>query len=435
MVIRHSSKPRLLIDLNRNLHIITCYYRCNKNGCEGKKEKYLRSENPYSPRGSEYSYSVYAKICYYRWIKHRTYHEIMDDMLIDHKIYLTASTVEFALKIYEFGCAEKYQEKYIKIIRENGGIIITIDGMAPLKGNKSLYAVYDYLTGLTIGSWRIPNQKADTIELFLTRIKQRVDQELGVPVIGIISDALPSQRIAIERVFPKVPHCLCHFHFYALVLKEPKEVDSNMMTQIRKKLRKLYDLRKYIDRKNNKLTPLASCEFLREIFELLEALSNWKRHPKDPCFSGLVLYSRVSDLLQLLDKAVSKLNAGRIRCDDEKPVRRLHQKLLEIIKEHEEKAKQLSKIQDHLSIISSILSDLDLSFKKGLKNLRTYRDKLRKYRFSPSCGETERTFIEELMKFIRTKGEMLFNFKKVEGAPTTNNSHELKFKQLKHFLR
>ncbi|MHA1620448.1 MAG: hypothetical protein ACTSVZ_14320, partial [Promethearchaeota archaeon] len=38
-------------------------------------------------------------------------------------------------------------------------------------------------------------------------------------------------------------------------------------------------------------------------------------------------------------------------------------------------------------------------------------------------------------KFIRTKGEMLFNFKKVEGAPTTNNSHELKFKQLKHFLR
>lgn len=36
---------------------------------------------------------------------------------------------------------------------------------------------------------------------------------------------------------------------------------------------------------------------------------------------------------------------------------------------------------------------------------------------------------------MENKGELLFNYKRIEGAPRTNNSHELAFKQLKHFLR
>jgi hypothetical protein len=51
------------------------------------------------------------------------------------------------------------------------------------------------------------------------------------------------------------------------------------------------------------------------------------------------------------------------------------------------------------------------------------------------CGPVEAQFIEELSKYVETKGELLFNFKRIKGAPKTNNSHELSFKQLKHFLR
>ncbi len=39
------------------------------------------------------------------------------------------------------------------------------------------------------------------------------------------------------------------------------------------------------------------------------------------------------------------------------------------------------------------------------------------------------------MKFVGTKGDLLFNYKIVEGVPTTNNGQELKNKQLKYFLR
>lgn len=36
---------------------------------------------------------------------------------------------------------------------------------------------------------------------------------------------------------------------------------------------------------------------------------------------------------------------------------------------------------------------------------------------------------------MENKGELLFNYKRIEAAPPTNNSHELAFKQLKHCLR
>ena len=39
------------------------------------------------------------------------------------------------------------------------------------------------------------------------------------------------------------------------------------------------------------------------------------------------------------------------------------------------------------------------------------------------------------MKYVKTKGDLLFNYKDVAGAPRTNNAHELQYKQLKHLLR
>ena len=80
MVIRHSSKPRDFIDLEYNAQFIIYYYRCNKDDCKGKKEAYLRTENSHTPPKSEYSYNVYAKICFLRWNKRKTYVEIIEDM-------------------------------------------------------------------------------------------------------------------------------------------------------------------------------------------------------------------------------------------------------------------------------------------------------------------------------------------------------------------
>ncbi len=174
---------------------------------------------------------------------------------------------------------------------------------------------------------------------------------------------------------------------------------------------------------------------LISVLDTLQALANWKRHPKDPCFSGLVLYQRVKDVYIKINRLV-KSTKGILEEDfPGKIVCRIHLALSEIITLHEANAKELGKIQQYLEDLSKILNDLESSFGIGLHDLRKFRTKLRRNRLSEECGPIEKEFIEELMKYVRTKGEMKLNFKRVQGAPTTNNFHELKFKQLKHFLR
>ncbi|MHA1731282.1 MAG: hypothetical protein ACTSU5_05030 [Promethearchaeota archaeon] len=206
-------------------------------------------------------------------------------------------------------------------MRANGGVVLTIDGMAPLRGRQGLHIVHDYFTGQTLGAKKLPNQRQDTIAEFLQTIEKGLEAELGVPVLAIVSDALPSQRLAIGRVFPGVPHCLCHFHFFNLVLLAPNALDSHVVTQVRATLRGLRYSQRY--------------KGVARARQLAPA-------PQGPVF-------------------------------------------------HEPRARLA---------------------RGGL------------------AGRPR-----ALMKFVRTKGEHLFNYKRVPGAPTTNNSHELQYKQLEHLLR
>ena len=36
---------------------------------------------------------------------------------------------------------------------------------------------------------------------------------IGVPVVGVVSDGQHSIRLAVGKVWPDVPHQLCHFHY------------------------------------------------------------------------------------------------------------------------------------------------------------------------------------------------------------------------------
>ena len=47
----------------------------------------------------------------------------------------------------------------------------------------------------------------------------------------------------------------------------------------------------------------------------------------------------------------------------------------------------------------------------------------------------ESTVLEDMIKYIATKGKLLMNYRQVPGAPNTNNFQELEFKSIKYILR
>lgn len=424
-----------IVGLSENYNVQKRSYRCGKALCPGEEERPIKPKNTIYPPRSDYDYEVHAKVAEFRWKGKLTYEEIIDAMEKDFGIVLNLATTERILKTYEIGCSQKYKPEFIEKIRANGGVLLTIDGMKPLKGNPPLYTTRDEFTGLSIHSKRLTSESTIQIKEYLIATKQRIETELGVKVIGIISDAHPKQRKAIAEVFPGIPHCLCHYHFYQYVFKAPKDFDSNLMTQTRKFLRGLYYLNKEKVYANQGKHWEPKFTFTKEILDILRSLSNWKSRPKDPYFVGAELFSRLTDVCDLLEEFIAKIDAAGKQFEDEKVIRGVYLKIKEFIKANQDKKRELEAIKAYLSEIKAILDDEEASAENALELLEGYCKKLAKLPLRKDCGLVEAQFIEKLTKYVETKGKLLFNYKQIEGAPKTNNLHELSFKQLKHFLR
>lgn len=424
-----------IVGLTENYNVQKYYYQCGQALCDGGEDKPIQARNTIYPPKSDYDYEVHAKVAEFRWKHKLTYEEIIARMQKDFGIILNLATTERMLKSYEIGCSQKYKPEYMQKIQENSGILLTIDGMQPLKGNSPLYTTRDEFTGLKIHAKRLTSESTKQIKEVLLAAKQRIETELEVEVIGIMSDAHPKQRRAIAEVFPGVPHCLCHYHFYKYVFKAPKDLDSNLMTQTRKFLRHLYYLNKekLYDNQGKHWEPESS--FTKELLKVLTALSNWKPRPNDPIFVGVELFSRLNDVLVLLEDLIPKIDAVGTPFEDENVIRGLYLKIKEYIRANQDKKRELDVIKSYLANIKDILDDEKASADTALRLMENYCKKLTTRQLRNDCGLVETQFIEELTNYVETKGELLFNYKRIEGAPKTNNLHELSFKQLKHFLR
>ena len=424
-----------IVGIIENYDVQKYYYQCGRALCDGGDERPIQAENTLYPPKSDYDYEVYAKVAEFRWTHKLTYEEIITRMQKDFGIVLNLATIERMLKTYEMGCSQRYKPEYIEKIKANGGVLLTIDGMQPLKGNPPLYTTRDEFTKLKISSKRLTSESTKQIKEVLIAAKQRIETELKSKVIGIMSDAHPKQRKAIAEVFPETPHCLCHYHFYKYVFRAPKDLDSNLMTQTRKFLRGLYYLNKekIYDNQGKYWEPRYL--FTKDLLKILRALSNWKPRPKDPMFVGAELFSRLTDVLVFLEELIPKIDAVGTPFEDEIIIRGLYLKIKEYINANQDKKRELDAVKCYLASIKDILDDNKASADTALELLENYCKTLKTQQLKDDCGLVEAQFIEELTKYVETKGDLLFNYKRIAGAPKTNNLHELSFKQLKHFLR
>jgi len=426
-----------LIGVKGNYLVIINYYQCRHKGCPGCKSAYFRLPNPYAGALMSYDYEVQAEVCKIRWTEHATYIEIVDRIKDRFQINLDKTAVELFLKTYEIGCTNEYRESYLQTIRDHGGIMLCVDVMEPLQGQDGFLVAYDAWSHLTFGSYRIPNNKQTTYEKYLSLIKNRIANEIGVPILGIISDALPAQRLAIETVFEGIPHCLCHYHFFNLVLKSIKQLDSQIITQFREDLRAMYDLKQFQLRIHEHTLDTSQYAKLVKFFEPLVELSNWRRKPNDPCLISLNLYSRINDITTRLKVLQTKIEVGKIRFPSNgiKVINRVILILTNLLTEVNSEIKILQTVRTYLESLVVIFDEFEASAEDGLEQLHQFCDTLRPRLNLLSKTDKEAIFIEALLKFVDTKGDLLFNYRNILNAPTTNNDLELRFKQMKHLLR
>lgn len=115
----------------------------------------------------------------------------------------------------------------------NGGLILSIDGIQPDKGDETIYLVQDVLTGRLLTATNVSSSDTEVMKQMLGLV-----EALGLPILGVISDAQASLLGAVAALWPQVPHQICQFHYLREVARPITQVDRTMRKEIRKVIQK-----------------------------------------------------------------------------------------------------------------------------------------------------------------------------------------------------
>src|SRR6266851_5346503 len=82
----------------------------------------------------------------------------------------------------------KDDQQWLSQVEKNGGIIVSVDGIQPEKGNETVYLVRDALTGRVLVAENVTSSETAVMKDLLAPVVA-----LGVKVLGTISDAQESE--------------------------------------------------------------------------------------------------------------------------------------------------------------------------------------------------------------------------------------------------
>lgn len=118
------------------------------------------------------------------------------------------------------GTDVKEDRQWLQQVKANGGIILSMDGIQPDRGNETIYLVCDALDFSRVGS----------------RERDRFGNSGLKAILGTISDAQESLLQALEQLWPNVPHQVCQFHALQDASRPAYEVDRALKAAMRRRL-------------------------------------------------------------------------------------------------------------------------------------------------------------------------------------------------------
>lgn len=241
---------RTVITLEGVIKVVHAGYRCPDSDCVGKSRTYRSLEaDALALPWFTYGLDVVLLVGRLRLKEHQTVDELHQELLKR----LAPLGVKIArreiLYLFEAYCtllrassAAKDDEEWLAQVEKNGGIIVSLDGIQPEKGNETVYLVRDALTGRVLVAENVTSSETAVMKALLAPVVA-----LGVKVLGTITDAQESELLAVEDLWPDVPHQVCQFHVLRDASKPAFEADKALKTAMRKRLQpKVREVRKQL---------------------------------------------------------------------------------------------------------------------------------------------------------------------------------------------
>jgi hypothetical protein len=219
-------------------------YRCPDPHCPGHQRTYRSAvADALALAGFTFGLDIVLLVGQLHLGKHQTIDEVHEEL--QHRL----APLREILYLFEAYCTllrasseVKDDQEWLAQVKKNKGIIVSVDGIQPDKGNETIYLVRDALTGRVLVAEQVTSSETAVMKALLAPVVA-----LEVPVLGTITDAQESELQAVAQLWPDVPHQVCQFHALREASRPGFNADRKIKTAMRKQLQpKVRDLRKQL---------------------------------------------------------------------------------------------------------------------------------------------------------------------------------------------
>jgi hypothetical protein len=269
---------------------------------------------PYKGHG----FDVIARIGQMRFRDKLTRLEILSRLAKDFpKLVISERQVETLYKLYGalVSGGMLKDPDVVKKIKRNKAIVLSLDGAKPSKGQDSVWFIRDLLSGVTLAAAAMRSCTKPALIGLLKPIKEFA-RSIGVPVVGIVSDAEPKVRSAVKAVFPRVRHQLCQFHYVTNLADPLVEKDRKLHTDIKESLPDLGQIERDIQVDATITDSALSKPQASVVVDLCETIRAVLRRTGKPPLAppGIRLFQELTELRQIARDMMKRAKKGGPIC-------------------------------------------------------------------------------------------------------------------------
>jgi hypothetical protein len=146
---------RRIITLKQVIRLVHCGYRCPDPDCSGRKTLYRSAQaDALALAGFTFGLDIVLRVGHLRLKEHQTVDEIhqsLSQQLAPLTQTISRREILFLFEAYtallRAGTEVSQDQAWKEQVRTNKGIVLSIDGIQPDKGNETIYLLRDVLTG------------------------------------------------------------------------------------------------------------------------------------------------------------------------------------------------------------------------------------------------------------------------------------------------
>ena len=236
---------RTLVTLDGGVRLVLKVRNCQTPTCPRYHKPYRpEAEGRFALPQHEFGLDVIAQIGTWRYREHRSVPEI-HTLLRARELPISERTVTNLLDRYDELVALSVLDvaRLRRLTNPHKRVILALDGLQPEVGHEVLWVLRDCLSGEIL----LARSLLSATEADLATLLEEVRDALEVPVTAVVSDGQRSIRNAVARVFPEVPHQLCHFHYLREAATPIFEADRHAKKELKKRVRGIRPLERAVE--------------------------------------------------------------------------------------------------------------------------------------------------------------------------------------------